>query len=38
MSNAATENLPETGKYLTFLLAQERYSVPLLKVREIMRL
>lgn len=38
MSNAATENLPETGKYLTFLLAQERYSVPVLKVREIMRL
>lgn len=34
----STENLPEPGKYLTFILAHERYSVPVLKVREIMRL
>jgi purine-binding chemotaxis protein CheW len=38
MSTVATDNLPQTGKYLTFILAQERYSVPVLKVREIMRL
>lgn len=32
------QTLPRAGKYLTFALAQERYSVPVLKVREIMRL
>ena len=38
MNTKITENLPSAGKYLTFALAQERYSVPVLKVREIMRL
>lgn len=38
MTTLATENLPDPGKYLTFVLDQERYSVPVLKVREIMRL
>jgi purine-binding chemotaxis protein CheW len=38
MTTLATEHLPEAGKYLTFVLDQERYSVPVLKVREIMRL
>jgi purine-binding chemotaxis protein CheW len=38
MTTLATELLPEAGKYLTFVLDQERYSVPVLKVREIMRL
>jgi purine-binding chemotaxis protein CheW len=38
MSSAPADNLPNPGKYLTFALAQERYSVPVLKVREIMRL
>ena len=38
MSSTPSENLPSAGKYLTFALAQERYSVPVLKVREIMRL
>jgi purine-binding chemotaxis protein CheW len=38
MSNAPPPSLPRAGKYLTFMLAQERYSVPVLKVREIMRL
>lgn len=38
MTNLATENMPDAGKYLTFVLDKERYSVPLLKVREIMRL
>lgn len=33
-----TQTLPSAGKYLTFAVAQERYSVPVLKVREIMRL
>lgn len=33
-----TQTLPRAGKYLTFAVAQERYSVPVLKVREIMRL
>ena len=33
-----TQSLPSAGKYLTFAVAQERYSVPVLKVREIMRL
>ena len=32
------QTLPRAGKYLTFAVAQERYSVPVLKVREIMRL
>lgn len=38
MTTLATENLPDVGKYLTFVLDTERYSVPVLKVREIMRL
>ena len=38
MTTLATEHLPDPGKYLTFVLNQERYSVPVLKVREIMRL
>lgn len=38
MTPKPPENLPSAGKYLTFALAQERYSVPVLKVREIMRL
>jgi purine-binding chemotaxis protein CheW len=38
MTTLATESLPDAGKYLTFVLDKERYSVPLLKVREIMRL
>jgi purine-binding chemotaxis protein CheW len=38
MTPTLAENLPIAGKYLTFALAQERYSVPVLKVREIMRL
>lgn len=38
MRPLALETLPDAGKYLTFVLANERYSVPVLKVREIMRL
>lgn len=38
MTSLANDSLPQTGKYLTFILAHERYSVPVLKVREIMRL
>ena len=38
MTPTLADNLPSAGKYLTFALAQERYSVPVLKVREIMRL
>lgn len=38
MTTLATETLPDAGKYLTFILDNERYSVPVLKVREIMRL
>lgn len=38
MTTLATEHLPDPGKYLTFILEDERYSVPVLKVREIMRL
>lgn len=38
MTTQIKESLPEAGKYLTFKLAEERYSVPVLKVREIMRL
>ncbi len=38
MTTLATETLPDAGKYLTFILENERYSVPVLKVREIMRL
>ena len=38
MTTLANEHLPDPGKYLTFVLDQERYSVPVLKVREIMRL
>jgi len=38
MTTLATESLPDAGKYLTFILDNERYSVPVLKVREIMRL
>lgn len=35
---AKTEQLPTPGKYLTFRVEKERYSLPVLKVREIMRL
>lgn len=38
MTTVMTEALPASGKYLTFALAKERYSIPVLKVREIMRL
>jgi len=38
MTSLATDRLPDAGKYLTFLLEKERYSVPVLKVREIMRM
>lgn len=38
MISLANENLPDPGKYLTFVLEKEHYSVPVLKVREIMRL
>jgi purine-binding chemotaxis protein CheW len=38
MTTPSTEHLPDAGKYLTFTLAHERYSVPVLKVKEIMRL
>ena len=38
MTSLVNEHLPAAGKYLTFLLDRERYSVPVLKVREIMRL
>jgi len=34
----AHENLPHPGKYLTFVVENEHYSVPVLQVREIMRL
>lgn len=33
-----TDNRPKPGKYLTFMLGSEHYSLPILKVREIMRL
>jgi purine-binding chemotaxis protein CheW len=35
---AKNDSLPAPGKYLTFRLAKEFYSLPVLKVREIMRL
>jgi purine-binding chemotaxis protein CheW len=35
---AKTDSLPAPGKYLTFKLGKEFYSLPVLKVREIMRL
>ncbi len=38
MSSLAQDHLPDPGKYLTFALENEHYSVPVLKVREIMRL
>ncbi len=38
MTSTASENLPKAGKYLTFVLESEHYSVPVLKVREITRL
>lgn len=38
MTSLVSDHLPEPGKYLTFVLAGEHYSVPVLKVREIMRL
>lgn len=38
MNTPSTDHLPKAGKYLTFTLAQERYSLPVLKVREIMQL
>ena len=30
-----TDNRPKPGKYLTFMLGAEHYSLPILKVREI---
>jgi purine-binding chemotaxis protein CheW len=33
-----SNHLPSSGKYLNFSLANERYSISVLKVREIMRL
>jgi purine-binding chemotaxis protein CheW len=38
MIQLASPHLPDAGKYLTFALHNEHYSVPVLKVREIMRL
>ncbi len=38
MTNPAATTLPDAGKYLTFVLQQEHYSIPVLRVREIMRL
>jgi chemotaxis signal transduction protein len=38
MIQLASPHLPDAGKYLTFVLHNEHYSVPVLKVREIMRL
>jgi purine-binding chemotaxis protein CheW len=38
MTHLASHKLPDAGKYLTFALANEHYSVPVLRVREIMRL
>jgi purine-binding chemotaxis protein CheW len=35
---AKSDSLPAPGKYLTFRLGREFYSLPVLKVREIMRL
>lgn len=35
---AKTEQVATPGKYLTFRVEKERYSLPVLKVREIMRL
>jgi purine-binding chemotaxis protein CheW len=37
-TEAKTDSLPAPGKYLTFKLGKEFYSLPVLKVREIMRL
>jgi purine-binding chemotaxis protein CheW len=36
--NSTPDHLPNSGKYLNFSLANERYSISVLKVREIMRL
>jgi purine-binding chemotaxis protein CheW len=38
MTNPAATTLHDAGKYLTFVLQQEHYSIPVLRVREIMRL
>ncbi|WP_353239504.1 chemotaxis protein CheW [Limnohabitans sp.] len=38
MIQLTSPHLPDPGKYLTFALHNEYYSVPVLKVREIMRL
>lgn len=39
LANAAsTGNLPPPGKYLTFILGEELFGIPVLKVREIMRI
>jgi purine-binding chemotaxis protein CheW len=37
-SNIDSENLPPPGKYLTFWLDDELFGIPVLKVREIMRI
>lgn len=36
--DAASTTLAKPGKYLTFLLGQESYGLPVLKVREIIRI
>ena len=38
MNAATTETASQAGKYLTFVLGREGYGVPVLKVREIIRL
>jgi chemotaxis signal transduction protein len=38
MIQLTSPHVPDPGKYLTFALHNEYYSVPVLKVREIMRL
>lgn len=35
---ASSTNLPPPGKYLTFMLGEELFGIPVLKVREIMRI
>ena len=35
---ATTDNKTKTGRYLTFSLGQESYGIPVLNVREIIRL
>ncbi len=37
-NTTSNSNLPPPGKYLTFILGQELFGIPVLKVREIMRI